>query len=269
MNWLADDRTVVDHGSVLDHPDIYDLTFDGHQLDIPFYQSLARGQSGQAILECGVGTGRVAVELARLGFHVVGIDFSLPMLQRLRSREIENSGLDGRILPILTDIRNFSLHTKFELILCPFMTFNYLMESPDQLAFLTNVAKHLHPNGSAWIELMTLGTLPEIWRNDGIERLVLRGRLSPGGSQFDLHRIVRFDQAHFVVEQDRYYRFYDDSGKLVDLKKVTWRNRFVGFSEFRLQAEMAGLQVSGTYGDHNGAPVASDSEFLLVELMLR
>jgi SAM-dependent methyltransferase len=47
--------------------------------DIAFYFDLARGAGGEA-LEIGVGTGRVAVELAKAGIHVTGVDLSAAML---------------------------------------------------------------------------------------------------------------------------------------------------------------------------------------------
>jgi SAM-dependent methyltransferase len=49
------------------------------QGDIAFYFDLARRAGGEA-LEIGVGTGRVAVELAKAGIHVTGVDLSAAML---------------------------------------------------------------------------------------------------------------------------------------------------------------------------------------------
>jgi SAM-dependent methyltransferase len=49
------------------------------QGDIAFHFDLARRAGGEA-LEIGVGTGRVAVELAKAGIHVTGVDLSAAML---------------------------------------------------------------------------------------------------------------------------------------------------------------------------------------------
>jgi ubiquinone/menaquinone biosynthesis C-methylase UbiE len=46
------------------------------------------------VLEIGVGTGRIGLDLVRSGVPLVGLDLSLPMLQRLR----ENAG-DEMLLP--------------------------------------------------------------------------------------------------------------------------------------------------------------------------
>lgn len=41
---------------------------------------------GRSVLEAGVGTGRFAVPLGALGFHVVGVDLSREMLRRARAK---------------------------------------------------------------------------------------------------------------------------------------------------------------------------------------
>ena len=57
-------------------------------------------EAGAATLEVGVGTGIVAAALARLGFPVLGLDISLPMISRAR-RRLGNRVLvgDARRLP--------------------------------------------------------------------------------------------------------------------------------------------------------------------------
>ena len=47
--------------------------------DISFFLDLAR-RAGGDVLEVGVGTGRVAVELAKSGIQVIGLDLSADML---------------------------------------------------------------------------------------------------------------------------------------------------------------------------------------------
>jgi ubiquinone/menaquinone biosynthesis C-methylase UbiE len=45
----------------------------------------AAGRAGR-LLEVGVGTGRIALPLHRRGRRVVGVDLSLPMLERYRAK---------------------------------------------------------------------------------------------------------------------------------------------------------------------------------------
>jgi hypothetical protein len=71
-----------------DTAEIYDIEPDtSHQSDtlatVSFLEQLARG--GPA-LELAIGTGRVALPLAARGIRVDGIDFSTPMVARLRAK---------------------------------------------------------------------------------------------------------------------------------------------------------------------------------------
>src|SRR3989304_1317331 len=60
-------------------PELFDLDYGDFAEDLPFYENLARRCEGP-ILELGVGTGRVAIPLARAGFAVWGIDASGAMV---------------------------------------------------------------------------------------------------------------------------------------------------------------------------------------------
>ena len=59
--------------------DIYDFSYEDFDEDVEFYDNLARSVDG-AVLDLGVGSGRVALPLARRGHEVVGIDTSSSML---------------------------------------------------------------------------------------------------------------------------------------------------------------------------------------------
>ena len=53
--------------------------------DVAFWRRLAGAQTGP-IIELGCGTGRILLPLARDGVQVIGVDLSLPMLDRARQR---------------------------------------------------------------------------------------------------------------------------------------------------------------------------------------
>jgi ubiquinone/menaquinone biosynthesis C-methylase UbiE len=57
------------------------------EADIPFYKKIIQPQS--RILEVGCGTGRVAIELAKHGCDVTGIDLSEWMLDEFSTLEIK------------------------------------------------------------------------------------------------------------------------------------------------------------------------------------
>jgi len=82
--------------------------------DIDFYRDLSLAHDNKA-LELGVGTGRVAIELAKAGLTVCGIDASIYMLSEASKKlRRQNSTFGNRLK--LGDMRNFKTETLFPLI---------------------------------------------------------------------------------------------------------------------------------------------------------
>ena len=133
--------------SLYDDPSYYRLLFDRRSHDLPFYEQLAKESSG-TILELGVGTGRVAIALARAGHSIVGVDSSDEMLEVLAEQlHAEPSELRGRVATTRGDARTVDLGRRFPLVLFPF---NGLAHQRQQLALeqlLANVIRHLEPDG--------------------------------------------------------------------------------------------------------------------------
>src|SRR3954469_19049323 len=96
--------------------DRYDEGSAGVAADVLFYVGLAREADGP-LVELAVGTGRVAIEVARAtGRPVVGIDSSRAMLAQARLRAAEQGvELDLRE----GDIRDVELEKPSALIYCP------------------------------------------------------------------------------------------------------------------------------------------------------
>ena len=71
-------------------PDEYDLEHVGDEEDVIFYVGLARSLKPKSVLELACGTGRItvplAVEGARSGFSVVGLDTEANMLKQAHDK---------------------------------------------------------------------------------------------------------------------------------------------------------------------------------------
>src|SRR5689334_3965076 len=91
--------------------------------DVAFYVDLARAADGP-LVELAVGTGRVAIPVARAtGRPVIGIDTSPAMLRQARARAREAGvALDLREC----DMRDLVLDEPAALIYCPFRSLPYL-----------------------------------------------------------------------------------------------------------------------------------------------
>ncbi len=131
----------------------YDLEYGHKENDLDFYLDIAE-TFGTPVLEIGVGTGRVALDLSHNGFEVWGIDNSLEMLKAARQKVAERSKEEqARIVLQEADMRNFDLQQNFSLCVMPFRAFLHNLNMDDQLATLENIRHHLTPNGILALDL--------------------------------------------------------------------------------------------------------------------
>ena len=91
------------------------------------------------VLDAGCGTGRVAIELARRGYEVVGADVSEAMLATARR-------LDSTVSWVHADLAELDLQRRFDVVV---MAGNVPLFTPPgtTAAVVAGCARHLAPNG--------------------------------------------------------------------------------------------------------------------------
>jgi SAM-dependent methyltransferase len=128
------------------HAADYDLWAADMVDDVQWYVSLAR-EAADPIVELGVGTGRVAIPIAReTGKRVIGIDRSPAMLAvgRERAGDLPIELREG-------DMRELALDEPVELVICPFRALMHVATWADKRRLFENVAAALAPGGRfAW-----------------------------------------------------------------------------------------------------------------------
>ena len=97
------------------------------------------GLGARSVLDAGCGTGRVAVELARRGVDVVGVDVDPGMIAR--AREVA-PGMTW----VLGDIATVDLGRTFDVVLMAGNVMIFLQRGTEG-AVLRNMARHLAPGG--------------------------------------------------------------------------------------------------------------------------
>jgi SAM-dependent methyltransferase len=128
-------------------PEYYDRAYRLRRDDIAYYVRMGR-LAGGPVLEYGVGTGRIAVQLARAGIDVTGVDLSADMLGGLEAHLArENEAVRRRVRAVRGDMRTVRLKERFPLVIAAFNTFLHLYDRPDVEQFLGRVKEHLTPNG--------------------------------------------------------------------------------------------------------------------------
>ncbi len=122
----------------------YDLF--GEKSDIEYYRAL--GKKYGAALEIGVGTARVALELALAGVDVWGIDNSDDMLEIARTKlRKQPETIQKRVTLKEGDMTNFHLSRTFPFVYIPSSGFSHCLTTEDQLACLTCLYDHLERKG--------------------------------------------------------------------------------------------------------------------------
>ena len=226
--------------------DIYEEWSAPMTEDVPFYVELARDADGP-VVELAVGTGRVAVEVARaIGQPVVGIDLSPAMLAKAR-RAADEAGVDLELRQ--GDMRDFSLDEPAALVYCPYRSLLHLPTWADRRRVFERVAASLKPGGRfAWNAFV-----------------------------FDPHVAVRMDgvaRPHLDSEKIWEYAAHRPADNRIDITAYTGepgeepRNLqlwWVTKSEWEGLVDVAGLEVEALYGWFDKQPFDDESrEFVWV-----
>jgi SAM-dependent methyltransferase len=114
--------------------------------DVDFYVAEAR-KAGGPVVELGVGTGRIAVPVAKAGIAVIGVDSSQGMLDICRVRA-EEAGVTERLDLRLGDLRSPPVEERVALVTCPFRALLHLSTDGERLQALRTIRELLVPGGS-------------------------------------------------------------------------------------------------------------------------
>jgi len=120
------------------------------------------GFSGRTVLDLCCGPGRHAVEFARRGYQVTGVDRSPFLLDRARERSAE-AGVS--VDWIADDMRHFRRPAAFDLACNIFTSFGYFETEEEDLQVLRNVHQNLTAEGIFVMELLGKERLARNWQS--------------------------------------------------------------------------------------------------------
>ena len=193
--------------------------------------------SGRA-LELGIGTGRVAVPLARRGVPVSGIDMSKAMVARLHAKP------DGTDIPVtIGDFATARVDGTFSVAYLVFNTISNLTTQAAQVACFRNVAAHLAPGGCFVIEVGVPG---------------LR-RLPPGETLRAFHLSETrwgIDEYDVATQGLTSHHFEIVDGRL---ERLSIPFRYAWPAELDLMAELAGMGLRERWAGWKREPFTSES----------
>ena len=193
--------------------------------------------SGRA-LELGIGTGRIALPLARRGVPVHGIDMSKAMVARVRAKP---GGED--ISVTIGDFATTTVERTFSLAYLVFNTIENLTTQDAQVACFQNVAAHLEPGGCFVVEV-------------GVPALQ---RLPPG----ERFRVFEASEARWGIDEVDVatQALTSHHFELVDgrFERLSIPFRYAWPAELDLMAELAGMKLRERWGGWQREPFTIES----------
>jgi len=214
--------------------DDYDVWAADMAQDVDWYVELAAA-AREPIVELAVGSGRVAIEIARrTGKRVIGIDLSPKMLAVARER---SAGLQVDLRE--GDMRELTLDEPVELVICPFGSMFHLPTWRDRRAVFDRVAASLVPGGRfAWNVFTFSASLAATLDGKRVERA--HGR---------------WEIATYVSADSRI-----DITRGRDLERIgTFSLWWATRREWEGLIDVAGLELDGLYGGFQREPYNDDS----------
>jgi SAM-dependent methyltransferase len=219
-----------------DYDELYESMFDVEGA-VDFIASVAGG--GPA-LELGIGTGRIAIPLARRGVDVRGVDSSETMVARLRAK-----APDVEIPVAMGDFGEVDLGGPFSAVFVVFNTFFALLTQDAQIDTFRRVEAALAPNGVFVIEAFV-----------------------PDQTRWDRHQRVSVDRMSMDEVRLEISR-HDPVGQRVDAQAVKISHEGIRFSpvsmryawpsELDVMARVAGLGLQERWANWRRDPFTSDS----------
>ncbi len=192
------------------------------------------------VLELGIGTGRIALQLVAQGLEVHGIDASLAMVEKLRVKP------GGNDIPVT--IGNFAevgVAGNYSLIFVAFNTFFVLSSQDEQVECFANVASRLLPGGLFLIEAF----VPDLGRF-ARDRILQASHVE--------NDEVRLEASHHdaltqrVVSQ---HVIIAESG----IKLYPIQVRYAWPAELDLMARLAGMRLRERWSNWRGEPFTAES----------
>jgi len=214
---------------------------------------------GAEVLDLACGYGRHAIELARRGCKVTGIDFSKRFIELAR-KDAKAQGV--QVVFTQGDMRNLSFVNKFDAVINMFTAFGYFDDESDDALVLRKVARALKPKGKFLIDLnnaaRVLAHMVQGGKSDqrtGLLVAVEKNRLSNGLVVKTEHTLNPGTMRWGMT------RSWKENGKSKSYKTNV---RLYSLPELKHLMRENGLCVEKAWGDFQGSRFGYDARRMIV-----
>lgn len=208
------------------------------------------------VAELGIGTGRVAIEAARHGKSIIGVDSSVEMLARCLERA-QAAGVSDRLTLLKADFRDFTLPEPAALIAIPFHTIGHLVTPDDKRAALRRIYSQLVPGGRLIFDHFVFD--PETAQRHSVPDLKAEYTDAATGRDVLLWSIVRYNHPEQSMRIVTWTDELDADGVVLRRKYRRLSFSWIEPEQARALLEATGFEVEALYGDFDRRPFAPDS----------
>lgn len=206
-------------------------------------------RKGQRVLDCPCGYGRHTLRLAARGYRAVGVDINGEELAiaRKHGRHLSNLEL------IKSDMRHLPFEREFDAVVNMFYSFGFFRTDEENIDALRRFRQALRPGGK--LLMHTDVNIPRIL--DGTYKLSEQRSLR-SGKRLEIHEC--YDPIHKRIRGTWTIVGPDDHAHAL----TPYSMRVYTFEEFAQWCRSVGFTRVTGYGDWERAPLAPDSEDMIV-----
>jgi SAM-dependent methyltransferase len=229
---------------------------DDRKDELNFWLNAAKKYPGE-ILEIACGTGRITSFLAKHGFKITGLDYSLSMLEAAKEKAPDIEWINA-------DMRKFNINKKFDLIFIPYNSFLFLLTIEDAIACLDCIRNHLKPKGKFILDIAHPSPqflLNLFLPNSQLEYVTSVFQNPFGDDTIITSRERKYEAANQTLQLTINLRFLNNSQQPPQ-EVNNFRIYFP--QEIDLLLRHAGFAVKEKYGNYQLDPFDSDSAYQLI-----
>lgn len=212
-------------------------------------------ESAGPVAELGVGNGRIAIEVAKQGKPITGVDSSSAMLDLCRKRARE-AGVEGRLTLVQADFRDFVLPSAADLVVLPFHSIGHLLTDDDKLRAMKQVRGQLRKGGRFVFDhfIFDRGYVQQ-----GVPRLRAEFRNAETGRDHILWEASTHDLEHQLIRIVVWTDEIDSGGTVVSRRYRRINLSWIAPERSQRLLEEAGFEVEAVYGDFEENPLTERS----------
>lgn len=182
---------------------------------------------GAVLLDLACGTGSISVEMAKLGYDVIGIDNSVEMLCIASQKNYENN---LAIQFICQDMRNIDLYSSVDITICALDSVNHLNSLKDVKSVFKNVSEFTEPDGLFIFDINTIYKHKYILSNNTFTYETDDVYLVWENQFNEKNNNVKMNLEFFEYEDGAYYRSSESfTEKAYDINEIDAALKETGF----------------------------------------